>query len=120
MKEAYKRAIHVIDATDQILGRMATLVATLLQGKNKPDYSPEKDTGDVVYVKNASKVKVSGKKYSDKIYRHHSMHPGGLKERAYKAVFAKDPTEVVYLAVNKMLPKNKLRDKRLKRLKIEK
>lgn len=120
MRDVYKRATHTIDATDQILGRLATLIATLLQGKNKPDYAPHVDTGDIVIVKNAAKVRVSGKKYSDKIYRHHSTHPGGLKERPYKAVFAKDPTEVIYLAVIKMLPKNKLRDKRLKRLKIAK
>jgi len=120
MKEVIKRGTHVIDATDQILGRMATLIATLLQGKNKPDYEPHIDAGDIVIVKNASKVRVTGAKFSDKIYRHHSTHPGGLKERSFKEVMAKDPREVVHLAVNKMLPKNKLRAKRLKRLKIEK
>ncbi len=120
MIKEYKRATHIIDATDQILGRLATLAATFLQGKNKTDYAPHIDTGDFVVVKNASKIKVSGKKFSDKIYRHHSTHPGGLKERPYKEVFARDPREVVYLSIIKMLPKNKLRDKRLKRLKIEK
>lgn len=120
MKEVYKRVTHTLDATDKILGRLATEIAVLLQGKHRPEYVPNVDTGDIVVVKNASKIKVTGKKYSDKIYRHHSTHPGGLKERAYKEVFARDPKEVIFLAVNKMLPKNKLRDKRLKRLKIEK
>ncbi|HPV70294.1 MAG TPA: 50S ribosomal protein L13 [Candidatus Magasanikbacteria bacterium] len=120
MKEIYKRATHTIDATDQILGRLATLVATLLQGKNKPDYIPNVDSGDIVIIKNASKIRVTGNKYSDKIYKHHSNYPGGLKERAFKDVLAKDASEIIRLAVSRMLPKNKLKDKRLKRLKIEK
>lgn len=119
MKPVIKRFTHNIDATDQMVGRLASKAAMLLQGKHKPDYLPYVDAGDVVIVKNASKVKISGKKFTDKVYRHHSNYPGGLKERPYKTVFAKNPSEIIRLTILKMLPKNKLRDLRLKRFKIE-
>ncbi len=112
------RTIHTIDAEGKILGRLATQVAGLLQGKQKKNYSPATDMGDTVVIKNASKIKVSGKKAEQKIYRHHTLHPGGLKERPFKRVFAANPTEVIHLAIIKMLPKNRLRDIRMKRLKI--
>lgn len=112
------RQIHVLDAEGEILGRLATRIAGLLQGKQKRNYSPAADVGDAVIIKNASKIKVSGKKAEQKIYRHHTLHPGGLKERPFKRVFAANPAEVIYLAVIKMLPKNRLRDIRMKRLKI--
>lgn len=109
----------MIDASGQVLGRLAVRIANLLNGKYRTDYSPHLDMGDVVVVKNAAQIKVTGKKSEQKIYRHHTTFPGGLKERPFKTVFQKDPREVIRLAVSRMLPKNKLRDKKLKRLKIE-
>lgn len=114
-----ERKKYVLDATDRVLGRLATEVARLLQGKHKVDYAPNIDAGDCLLIKNAAKVKITGKKFIDKIYRHHTTHPGGLKEKSYKEIFLKDPAQVIYLAVIKMLPKNKLRNKRLARLRIE-
>lgn len=119
MKTKIERKIHVIDATDQILGRLATKVATLLMGKHKPTYLPNVDAGDKVVVKNAAKIRVTGNKPSQKIYRHHSNHPGGLKEIVYSELKRKKPTEIFYLAVSRMLPRNRLRTPRLKRLTIE-
>ncbi|MEK7189356.1 MAG: 50S ribosomal protein L13 [Patescibacteria group bacterium] len=116
--EKIVRTTHIIDAEGKILGRLATDVVRLLQGKQKRDYSPATDMGDMVVIKNASKINVSGKKAEQKVYRHHTLHPGGLKERPFKRVFAANPTEVIHLAIIKMLPKNRLRDVRLKRLKI--
>lgn len=115
-----ERKTHTIDASGEILGRLASRIAHLLIGKHKVTYVPNIDAGDIIIVKNASKIKVTGNKADDKMYRHHSMHPGGLKELKYKEVFAKDPTKVIYSAVSRMLPKNKLRNERLKRLTIEK
>lgn len=115
-----ERKTHTIDASGEILGRLASRIAHLLMGKHKVTYVPNVDAGDIIVVKNASKIKVTGNKTNDKLYRHHSMHPGGLKELKYKEVFAKDPSRVIYSAVDKMLPKNKLRKERLKRLTIEK
>lgn len=116
--EKIVRTTHTIDAEGKILGRLATQIAGLLQGKQKRNYSPATDVGDAVVIINAAKIKLSGKKAEQKIYRHHTLHPGGLKERPFKRVFANNPAEVIYLAVIKMLPKNRLRDVRLKRLKI--
>ncbi|KKR49141.1 MAG: 50S ribosomal protein L13 [Candidatus Magasanikbacteria bacterium GW2011_GWC2_40_17] len=118
--EQQKRGTTILDAEGKILGRLVSEAAKILQGKNKPSYEPNTDCGDRVVIKNASKVKISGKKFSDKIYRHHTNHPGGLKEKTYKEVFAKDPREVIHLGIIKMLPKNKLRNRRLTRLVIEK
>lgn len=113
------RKTHILDASGKILGRLASEAARLLQGKHKVDYAPQRDSGDFVVVPNASKIKVSGKKAEQKTYKHHSLHPGGLKERPFARVFTNNPVEVIYLAVRKMLPKNRLRDRRMKRLKIE-
>lgn len=110
----------VIDATGQAPGRLATKIATILMGKHKPGYVPHIDSGDKVEVKNAAGLVFTGKKMSDKIYRHHTMYPGGLKEVVAKKVFADDPTKVIKLAVTKMLPKNKFRTNRLIRLKFSK
>lgn len=114
-----KREIHKIDASDKVLGRLATEIAALLQGKNKPDFAPHSDMGDVVIIKNVEKIKLTGKKTEQKIYYHHSGFMGGLKEIPYKKVFKKDPSEILRKAVLGMLPKNKLRPKRIKRLKFE-
>ncbi len=114
-----KRDKHTIDAKDQILGRLATQIAGLLRGKQKPEFAPNKDIGDVVIIKNIDKIKVTGKKYTDKIYYRHSGYMGGLKEATYKKVFENNPSEVLRKAVYGMLPKNKLRDEQIKRLKFE-
>ncbi len=111
-----KHKRHEIDATAQAPGRLATRIATLLMGKNKPTYTPHIDNGDKVVITNVSGLVFSGKKLEQKKYRHHTMHPGGLKETPVKKVVKEKPQEVVRLAVAKMLPKNKFRTNRLKRL----
>lgn len=110
---------YTIDATNKVLGRLATEIAVLLRGKNKTDFAPNKDMGDFVVVKNIKKIKVTGKKFEKKIYYHHSGYLGGLKETPFKKLFERDPGEVLKRAVFGMLPKNKLRAKQIKRLKID-
>ena len=112
------RSWHIVDVNNQVLGRVATTIAQKLIGKHKPTYTPGLDCGDYVVVVNASKVKVTGKKLTDKIYRHHTGFPGGFREKSLREVLSLDPAKVVRQSVTGMLPKNKLRDKRLKRLKI--
>ena len=99
---------HVIDADGVVLGRLATRVATVLTGKHRPIYTPFLDTGDHVIVINAAKVRLTGKKHTDKLYRHHSGYPGGLKEVAAGDLLKKHPEKVVREAVIGMLPKSKL------------
>jgi len=113
-----ERKTHTTDADGKILGRFAVEIAILLRGKNKPDFAPNKDIGDFVIVKNIKKIKVTGKKFENKIYYHHTKYLGGLKEIPFKKLFKKDPGEVLKKAVFGMLPKNKLRAKQIKRLKI--
>ncbi|KAG1453837.1 hypothetical protein G6F56_007471 [Rhizopus delemar] len=115
---AYARVWHVVDAKQRVLGRLATNVATTLMGKHKPIYDPASDCGDYVVVINAQDIVVSGKKAEQKLYRHHTMHPGGLKEINFKNLQTKDSTEPIRKAISGMLPKNKLRQVRLDRLKI--
>lgn len=112
------RAWYVIDASEESLGRMATKVATLLIGKEKPMFTKHIDCGDFVIVVNADKLVTTGNKMEHKMYYRHSGYPGGLKEASLKDVMAKDSTRAVYEAVRGMLPVNKLRDGRLARLKI--
>ena len=107
-KDSIERKWLVIDAEGMVLGRLATEVAKLLRGKHKPTYTPFLDTGDNVIVINASKVVLTGKKLDDKLYRHHSGFPGGLKEVDYRTLMAKNPEKAVELAVKGMLPKNSL------------
>lgn len=114
-----ERKIHKIDATDKVLGRLATEIATLLRGKHKPDFAPYKDIGDFVMVKNVDKLKLTGKKIQQKKYFRYSGYPGGLKETPLKKLFESDPGQVLKKAVWGMLPKNKLRAKQIKRLRIE-
>ncbi len=111
-----KRNKHEIDADDRILGRLATEIAGLLRGKHKVDFDYHLDNGDFVVVANVKKIKVSGNKLQQKLYRHHSGYPGGLKEMKMEKLFKKDPTEVLKRAVYNMLPKNKLRQHMIKRL----
>jgi len=109
---------HVIDADGQILGRLATRVARLLTGKDKPIYTPFLDTGDHVIIINAEKVKLTGKKLTDKMYRHHTGYPGGLREMAAGVLLSKDPGKLVREAVIGMLPKTKLGRAMRKKLKV--
>jgi large subunit ribosomal protein L13 len=107
---------YKFDAKNQTLGRLATQIAVLLQGKNLAQYEPNK-IGDVkVIVDNISKIRVTGKKASQKVYRHHTGYIGHLKTRSYKEIFEKNPSEILRKAVLGMIPKNKLRSKRIKNL----
>jgi large subunit ribosomal protein L13 len=109
---------QVIDASGQILGRLATQVATFLMGKHKPAYVPHMLTGDFVVVTNAKLIKVTGLKAEQKIYRRHSQYPGNLKEIPYARMQERQPERIIELAVKGMLPKNKLGRQMLKRLKV--
>ncbi|OGZ02008.1 MAG: 50S ribosomal protein L13 [Candidatus Liptonbacteria bacterium RIFOXYC1_FULL_36_8] len=111
---------HILDAKNKKLGRLASEVALILQGKKKADYAPNKDNSDKVVIKNISQIEVSGKKASDKIYRHYTGYPGNLKEEKFEDIFTKNPPEVLKRAVWNMLPKNHLRSRRIKRLTFEK
>jgi large subunit ribosomal protein L13 len=108
----------VIDADGQVLGRLATTIANIISGKSKPTYTPFLDTGDHVIVINAEKIRLTGTKETDKIYRHHSLYPGGLKEKAARFVRAEKPEHMIEQAVWGMLPKNKIGRKMLKKLKV--
>jgi len=109
---------QVLDASGQILGRLATQVATFLMGKHKPSYVPHMLTGDFVVVLNAKEIKVTGLKAEQKIYRRHSQYPGNLKEIPYARMQERQPERIIELAVKGMLPKNKLGRQMLKRLKV--
>lgn len=103
-----ERKWYVVDATDKTLGRLATEIATVLRGKNKPIYTPHVDTGDYVIVVNAEKVKVTGKKLDQKLYTHHTGYIGGLKQVTLKRMLETKPEQVIAHAVKGMLPKNNL------------
>ena len=109
---------HLLDAQKETLGRLATQAARFLTGKHKPAYTPHLDGGDFVVVINAAKVKITGAKLEQKRYYRHSGYPGGFREITLKEQMAKDPTKVICHAIAGMLPPNKLKDRRLVRLKI--
>jgi large subunit ribosomal protein L13 len=113
-----KRDWHLIDVNGKTLGRISTEIAQLLMGKSKPYFVRNLDCGDHVIVVNAEKIKVSGKKETDKMYYRHSMYPGGFKAEALKDLRARRPEEIVMHAVKGMLPQNRLRDKMLTRLHV--
>ena len=113
-----ERKWYVVDATDCTLGRLASEVAKVLRGKNKPEFTPHVDTGDYVIIVNAEKIKVTGKKLDQKIYYHHSEYVGGMKETTLKEMLAKKPEKVLELAVKGMLPDGKLGRQMLKKLKV--
>ncbi|HEX6656213.1 MAG TPA: 50S ribosomal protein L13 [Candidatus Limnocylindria bacterium] len=113
-----ERQWWVVDASDQTLGRLATRIATLLEGKHKPMYSPHIDTGDHVVVVNAGKVRVTGNKLIQKRYYRHSGYPGGLKEESLEALLARKPELVIERAVKGMLPQNRLGRAMFKKLKV--
>lgn len=113
-----KREKHIIDAQDQILGRLSSKVAMLLMGKHKANYVPYLDTGDLVIVTNAEKIKVTGKKPAQKIYTRHSGYPGGLKQETFAKLMEKDPRKIIEHAVRGMLPKTKLGKMMIKKLTV--
>ncbi len=113
-----KKKFYLIDAEGKILGRLATKIADILRGKNKPDFAPHLDKGDYVVVTNAAKVRVTGKKRENKIYRRYSGYPSGLKEENFATLLAKKPEKIIILAVRGMLPKNKLARQIIKKLKV--
>jgi large subunit ribosomal protein L13 len=112
------RKWYVVDAKDQILGRLASKIARVIRGKNKSIFTPNTDTGDFVVVVNASHVKVTGKRELLKTYTHHSGYPGGLKVKSFEELMAKKPEYVIHSAVKGMLPKNRLGRKLIKKLKV--
>lgn len=109
---------YVVDATDQVLGRLATRVARVLSGKHRPGFVPYLDTGDFVIVTNADKVRLTGRKLDEKMYRRHSGYPGGLKESRAREVQAKHPERLIEEAVRGMLPKSRLGRKQIRKLKV--
>jgi len=114
----FKRSWYVIDANDAVLGRLATKAAMILIGKHKPTYTPFLDAGDHVIVINAKTVKLTGAKEEQKMYRHHTLYPGGLKEAQARKVRAERPTKMVEEAIRGMLPKTKLGKQLFRKLKV--
>ncbi len=117
-KEDVERKWHLVDVEGKILGRAATDIAELLIGKHKPTYTPHVDAGDFVVVINAKKVDLSRNKANKKVYRWHTGYPKGLREKKFKDMLADKPEEIIRRAVINMLPKNKMRQRRMARLKI--
>ena len=116
--EAVKRDWFVVDADGKTLGRMASEIARRLRGKHKAEYTPHVDTGDYIVVVNAAKVRVSGKKASDKMYHHHTGYMGNMRSFTFEKMIERAPEEVIALAVKGMLPKNPLGRAMLSKLKI--
>lgn len=117
-KETLDQKWYVVDAADQRLGRLATEIATILRGKNKPTFTPNMDTGDFVVVVNAEKVVVTGRKNEQKLYRRHSGRPGGMKVETFDQLQARIPERIIEKAVKGMLPKNALGRKLFTKLKV--
>jgi large subunit ribosomal protein L13 len=113
-----KRDWFVVDASDKILGRLATEIARRLRGKHKAEYTQHVDTGDYIIVTNAEKVKVTGRKFKDKLYYNHTGFPGGIKEMTFEKLQQKNPTQIIERAVKGMLPKNPLGREMYRKLKI--
>lgn len=113
-----KREWHLVDAKDEILGRLSTKIAELLTGKGKATYSRHMDSGDYVVVINAEKIMVTGRKASQKVYRTHSGYPSGFKEKSYDMVMRSHPERIIEHAVSGMVPDNRLKKERMLRLKV--
>jgi len=109
---------HLVDATDQVLGRMASRVAAVLRGKHRPEFTPHMDLGDHVVIINAEKVRLTGSKLTGKVYYHHSQYPGGLRAVRYDRMMAEKPDRAVYLAIRRMLPRTSLGRKQLRKLRV--
>ena len=116
--ETVERDWYVVDAAEKTLGRLATEVASRLRGKHKPEYTPHVDTGDYIVIINAEKIRVTGKKTTDKMYYRHSGFPGGLKTMAFEDMIARSPERVIEIAVKGMLPKNPLGRAMYSKLKV--
>ena len=116
--EDFSRDWYVVDASDQVLGRMATQIAMRLRGKHKPIFTPHMDTGDFIVVINADKIRLTGRKTDQKVYYRHSGYPGGIRATTARRQLAIKPEEVITAAVRGMLPKNRLGRKLLKKLKV--
>lgn len=117
-RENIEHKWYVVDASGEVLGRLATQIAKVLRGKHKPEFTPHADAGDYVVVINASDIKVTGNKAEDKKYYRHSGYPGGLKETNFNKLIEKNPVEVIERAVKGMLPKNPLGRAMLRKLKV--
>ena len=117
-KEDVKHNWYVVDASNKILGRLATKIADRIRGKDKPTFTPHTDGGDYVVVINADKIIVTGNKLENKKYYRHSLYPGGLKTKVFKEIMEKNPEFIIENAVKGMLPKNKLGKKIFKKLKV--
>ncbi|MDA8089946.1 MAG: 50S ribosomal protein L13 [Nitrospiraceae bacterium] len=117
-KNEVERKWYVIDASDLVLGRLATRIATYLRGKHKAIFTPHVDTGDFVVVVNAGKVRLTGRKLDQKVYYRHSNYPGGLRAETAKNLLARRPEQVLKNAVHGMLPKNRLGRQMIKKLKV--
>lgn len=113
-----ERKWYVVDASGQVLGRLATKIATVLRGKNKPQFTPHLDAGDFVVVVNAEKVRVSGKKADIKTYSHYTGYPGGLKQQVFSEVQRRHPERIIEYAVWGMLPHSRLGKQQFKKLKV--
>lgn len=113
-----QRSWHVVDAEGEILGRLATRIASVLRGKDKPEFTPHVDSGDFVVVVNADKIKTTGRKLDKKIYYRHTGYPGGLKETSLRTLLQHKPERAIYYAVKGMLPKNRLGRAQIKKLKV--
>lgn len=113
-----KRDWFVVDASDKVLGRIATEIARRLRGKHKAEYTPHVDTGDYIIVTNAEKVTVTGRKFTDKMYYRHTGHPGGIKSDSFEKLQARNPVKIIELAVKGMLPKNPLGREMYRKLKV--
>lgn len=117
-KETATHSWYVVDATDKILGRMATEIANRLRGKHKAEFTPHVDTGDYIVVINADKIRVTGKKETDKTYYHHTGYPGGIKSITFDKLMDKAPERAIQAAVKGMMPRNKLSYTMLTKLKV--
>ena len=117
-QDSIERNWYVVDAADQRLGRLASEIARILRGKNKPDYTPSMDTGDFVIVINAEKISVTGRKREQKLYRRHSGRPGGMKVETFDKLQARIPERILEQAVKGMLPKNTLGRQLFRKLKV--
>ena len=117
-KEEVERNWFLLDATDKVLGRVATKIADRIRGKDKATFTPHTDGGDYVIVINAEKIKVTGSKFTDKKYYRHSLYPGGLKTKTFKDLNKDNPERIIEEAVKGMLPKNKLGRSMIKKLKV--
>jgi large subunit ribosomal protein L13 len=117
-KEDVQQSWYLVDAENKVLGRLASELAKILRGKNKPEFTPHVDTGDYIVVINAEKVNLTGNKLKDKVYYRHSGYPGGIKSMTAEDLKAKRPEDIIRLAVKGMLPKNRLGRKVFKKLKV--